>query len=558
MARRVAIGQQSFVTLREKNLFYVDKTFFIKDWWDSNDSVTVILRPRRFGKTLTMSMVESFFSLKYANRDDLFAGLSIWDHEDYRAIQGTYPVISLTLAAIKEQSFKSFIGRFKFLLWKIFNDNDYLLKSDNLSDTEKKKFTDINIDMSDEMSVEALKLLSSLLHKHHGKKPIILLDEYDTPMQEAYTAGYWDDMVGFIRNVFNSTFKSNPYIDRALMTGVTRVSKESIFSDFNHVRMVTTLSDKYATAIGFTEDEVFAAMDECGLTDKAGVKFWYDGFTFGNVSEIYNPWSIIRYLADRKYDTYWANTSENTLVSTVLQKSSNSMKRNMEILLNGGSIETNINEYVTFNNLAGNDAAAWSLLLASGYLRAEQIGIPANKMCRIYITNHETRIMYNEMIKGWFKNAPTGYNEFVKAMLRDDVEEMNDYINPMAEVMFSTFDTGRQPSTEKQPERFYHGFVLGLIVDLRDRYIITSNRESGFGCYDVMLEPRDKTEDNAIIIEFKVRNPKREKTLEDSLQVALKQIEDKKYAEMLVERGVQQDRIRKYGFVFDGKEVLIG
>lgn len=217
-----------------------------------------------------------------------------------------------------------------------------------------------------------------------------------------------------------------------------------------------------------------------------------------------------------------------------------------------------INEYITFDNLDSDDAAVWSLLLASGYLRAEQIGIPADRRCRLYITNYETRIMFSEMIKGWFKNIPTGYNEFVKAMLRDDVEEMNDYINPMAEVMFSTFDTGRQPSIEKPPERFYHGFVLGLIVDLRGRYIITSNRESGFGRYDVMLEPRDKAKDNGIIIEFKVRNPRKEHTLEDSLQVALKQIEDKKYADMLVEHGVQRDRIQKYGFVFDGKEVLIG
>lgn len=558
MSRTIPTGTQSFVKLREENCFYVDKTFFIKDWWDNKDEVTVILRPRRFGKTLTMSMMEAFFSVDYAGRADLFEGLSIWQHEDYRKLQGTYPVISITLAPIKEKTFSSFMIRFKSLVNDLYNTNSYLVDSDKLSENDKLLFKRINIDMSDSDAINSIQWLSKCLYKYYSKKPLIFLDEYDTPMQEASFYKYWEDMASFTRNLFNASFKSNPYIERALMTGITRVSKESIFSDFNHVRMVTTLSDVYSTAIGFTEAEVFAALDEYGLDNKEEVKFWYDGFIFGKQQDMYNPWSIVSYLRDKEIDIYWANTSTNNIIGEIVAKGKNSLKKSMEILIEGGSIKSDIDESLIYADLGGDDVSAFSLLIAGGYLTGERIGEPWEKHYSLRITNYETIIMFRKLINRWFTKKVCYYNEFIQSMLDGELEEMNAYMNEIALVTFSYFDAGRRSSVEKLPEKFYHGFVLGLMVDLRDRYIITSNRESGFGRYDVMLEPRDKENDDGIIIEFKVRNEKKEATLEETLQVALQQIEDKKYETMLIEKGVPVDRIRKYGFVFDGQKVLIG
>jgi hypothetical protein len=304
--RTVAIGIQDFGDLIRKGYFYVDKTDFIREWWESGDSVTLITRPRRFGKTLNMSMVEQFFSVDYAGQGELFEGLSIWEHEEYRKIQGTYPVISLSFANVKEKAYDTTSYRIRQLLMKQYEKASFLLDSEALSDTEKIYFKRMLLDMNEKDAPMALYNLSDFLYRYYGKKVIILLDEYDTPMQEAYVDGYWDDLVAFTRSLFNSTFKTNPWLERAIMTGITRVSKESIFSDLNNLEVVTTTSDKYATAFGFTEQEVFAALDECGLgSEKMQVKQWYDGFIFGSHKDIYNPWSILNFLDKKTYRTYW-------------------------------------------------------------------------------------------------------------------------------------------------------------------------------------------------------------------------------------------------------------
>ena len=559
MRKTVAIGIQSFDKIRKDGYFYIDKTGFIREWWESGDDVTLITRPRRFGKTLNMSMLEAFFSVSYADRSDLFEGLSIWQDEKYRTLQGTYPVIFLSFANIKEADFESTNYRIRQLLMKLYEKNQFLMDSECLSESEIKYFNRMKSDMDEKDAPMALYQLSDFLYRYYGKKVIILLDEYDTPMQEAYVKGYWDELVDFTRSLFNSTFKTNPYLERAIMTGITRVSKESIFSDLNNPAVVTTTTNRYTDAFGFTEPEVFAALDEYGYGDrKDEIKRWYDGFIFGKQKDIYNPWSIINFLKTGEIETYWANTSGNGLVSKLIRGGSGNLKDQFERLMRGESIRCPIDEQIIYNQLDNDEDAIWSLLLASGYLKAlsvekKEAGKP--RMYELALTNGEVMDMFYGMVRGWFSIAKNDYNDFIKALLLQDVDEMNEYMNRVALSTFSFFDAAGGASTDA-PERFYHGFVLGLLVDLQGEYVITSNRESGFGRYDVMLEPKDRAKD-AYILEFKVKKAK-EKTLGDTLANAHAQIEEKKYAASLMERGFREEQIHKYGLAFDGKQVLIG
>ena len=564
MARTVAIGIQDFEKIIKNNYFYVDKTDFIIEWWESGDDVTLINRPRRFGKTLNMSMVEKFFSVDYAKRSDLFKGLSIWENEKYRDLQGTYPVISLSFANIKERDYQTTRKKICQTITELYVKYSFLLDSQKLEQGDIDFFKRVSVDMDDVDATMAIHYLCKYLYMYYGKKVIVLLDEYDTPMQEAYVDGYWDDLVAFTRSMFNSTFKTNPWLERGIMTGITRVSKESIFSDLNNLEVVTTTSDKYATSFGFTEKEVFSALGECGLdSDKEEVKCWYDGFIFGSHKDIYNPWSILNYLDKRYFTTYWANTSSNSLVGKLLREGNRGIKEKFENLLRGEVIRTPIDEQIVYNQLDGSEKAVWSLLLASGYLkvlsydRMELLERGQKQMYELALTNYEVECMFEGMIRGWFTEAEEDYNEFIKAMLQNNLKAMNAYMNRVALSTFSYFDTGKRPSYD-QPERFYHGFVLGLIVDLQNKYIITSNRESGFGRYDVMLEPKRPQEDDAIILEFKVYDEDDEENLKETVQSALAQIEEKQYAAQLIARGVPQERIRCYGFAFEGKKVLIG
>ena len=561
MARTVAIGIQDYEQLITNDYFYIDKTDFIREWWGSGDSVTLIARPRRFGKTLNMSMLEKFFSVEYAGRGDLFEGLDIWKEEKYRNLQGTYPVISLSFARIKDDDYQKARAKICEVLTHLYIKCSFLRDSEVLTDKDREYFDRVSLDMEDSVATSALYQLSDFLYRYYGKKVIILLDEYDTPMQEAYVRGFWDELVSFTRSLFNSTFKTNPYLERAVMTGITRVSKESIFSDLNNLKVVTTTTDEYATAFGFTEEEVFAALDECGYSDrKDAVKNWYDGFIFGEHKDIYNPWSILNFLDTGKIATYWANTSSNSLVSKLIREGNKRVKTTFEALLQGETIACPIDEQIVYNQLDSSEGAIWSLLLASGYLKvlkAEEKSVAGRQaMYELELTNEEVKDMFYGMVQGWFEEPNGSYNDFVEALLQGDLDAMNEYMNRMTLLMFSSFDTGTIPS-RSQPERFYHGFVLGLMVDLADRYVVTSNQESGFGRYDVMLEPKDKNDD-AMILEFKVFNPRRETSLEDTVQSALAQIEEKQYEAVLIARGIPAEHIRRYGFAFEGKKVLIG
>lgn len=557
----IGIGKQSFEDIIQSNCFYIDKTSLIKEWWESEDDITLITRPRRFGKTLNMDMLKCFFSNQYRDQGQLFEGLNIWKEEKYQQLQGTYPVIYLSFADVKQTNYKDAVLKIKKIITDVYQQYIELAGWEGLTEVQVRQFQSVDPYMDDVTAQCALKDLSGYLYRYYEKKVIILLDEFDTPMQEAYIHGYWNEFTAFIRSLFNAAFKTNPYLNRAMMTGITRVSKESIFSDLNNLKVVTTTSEEYATCFGFTQEEVFAALEEFQLADqKDAVKQWYDGFTFGSQQDIYNPWSITNYLKEKKFLAYWASTSSNGLVNRLIQTSKPDVKEFMEELLNEREIVLNFDEQIVFDQLETKENAIWSLMVASGYLKIDKIeyrGILHVPWYHLKITNLETLGMFSEMFVGWFQNTRSNYNAFIKAMLCGNIKEMNAYMNEVALATFSSFDTGSHPSGRTQPERFYHGFVLGLLVELRDQYEVRSNRESGYGRYDVMLIPRQKNQ-LAFVLEFKVYDAQEELKLEDTVQSALVQIEEKDYDTELIERGISKSKIRHYGFAFEGKRVLIG
>lgn len=573
MNQVIGIGKQDFSSLRENNCFYIDKSDLIREWWDSQDEITLITRPRRFGKTLNMSMLNYFFSNLYTDKKALFEDLSIWKEEKYRNLQGIYPVIFISFASVKGNTYQDTRDGVIMAINEAYSEHRYLLEWKGLTEGERKCFEEldnyaknpgIKEPVANDTICNAVKNLSNCLYRYYKKKILIFLDEYDTPMQESYLYEYWEEFIAFIRNFFNATFKTNLYLERAMMTGITRVSKESVFSDLNNLNVVTTTSREYETCFGFTEQEVFCALETMGMSEeKQLVKSWYDGFVFGSRKDIYNPWSITNYLDKKQLRPYWADTSSNGLINRLIRRSSPEIKELMEELLQGREIVVNFDEQIVFEQLEQDENAIWSLMLASGYLKATEVeyrGILRDPWYHLMITNLETTAMFSNLFKGWFYQSRSNYNQFVKALLNSDLDAMNYYMNQISMATFSYFDMSGKEDGSGAPERFYHGFVLGLIADQTDQYEICSNRESGFGRYDVMMIPRKPGNRKypAIIMEFKVHNSKKEETLEETVDHALDQIEAMNYDAQLFARGFERKEIRHYGFAFEGKKVLIG
>ncbi len=396
----------------------------------------------------------------------LLIKLITWNEEMYRQLQGTYPVIFMSFASVKTGKIQGVKTAVKKMIANVYKSYKEMIWSERFDEEDRAYFLSVNKDMDDDTAYTAINSLCFYLERYYGKKAIILLDEYDTPMQELWIAGNWNEAVDFFRNFFNATFKTNDHIYRAIITGITRISKESIFSDLNNLEVVTTTSEEYASYFGFTQEEVFYALDEAGLgKEKQGVKEWYDGFTFGRYTDIYNPWSIASFIKKKgKYDTYWSNTSGNGLVNSLIQKGNSGIKQTMEELLKGKSFTAEMDEQIVFSQLDGNANAVWSLLLATGYLKVEKLEFAGRLMKKVYtlrLTNMEVESMFSDMVKGWFGGeAETAYNDFIKALLLNDKKAMNRYMNRVALATFSSFDTGNKPSEYAEPERFYHGFAF--------------------------------------------------------------------------------------------------
>ena len=546
LSAKVVIGYQDFEDFTCGQQFYVDKTHFITEWLREGTKITLITRPRRFGKTTLLSTVRMFFDPRYADHPEYFCKLRVWQDERSRSMFGSTPVISTSFGGCKGIDYKQSIRGMMGQLRTMYGHHEYLLDSPRLSDRDKELFKETKCAFfnNDTSYIEnSIRYLCELLYKHFGVKPIVLIDEYDTPLIEAYTDGYWDEMITTCRQLFHNTLKENDYLGRAIITGVTKVSKNSLFYDLNNLLVATVTDDIYTDCCGFTEQEVMDALKCQNIDDMKKVKEMYDGFIIGHQKDIYNPWSILNYLDSQQYTTYWANTSANSLVAKLVREGNRNIKSKFEKLLCGECIWSEIDEQIVYDQLNGNEQAVWSLLLASGYLKVlsyekyKDIPEGTEPKYQLALTNLEVKLMFHRMIHDWFAMARPDYNDFIKAMFAGDVDAMNEYMNRVALQTFSYFDTGDRASGA-EPERFYHGFVLGLLVDLQDRYYLKSNRESGFGRYDVMLEPKNPGKDNAVILEFKVRSTRKEKSLEETAQSAITQIRERKYSEELKMKGI--------------------
>lgn len=559
LSEPVGMGHQNFRDFVDGKMFYVDKTQFISEWMQTGDKVTLITRPRRFGKSMVLSMVETFFDPRYADHPEYFKGLKVWKDPVCREAIGGTPTILVSFGNCKGQNFKQAMDALEESIYMLLCTHDYLLNSDKLGDNDKKSFEQ----MKEELYYHKGKVLGGciqelcrLIYKHYGIRPLILLDEYDTPLTEAYTDGYWEEMISTCRQLFHTTFKQNEFYSRAIITGVTKISKSSLFSDMNIIRTYSVTTDKYSDCFGFTEEEVKDALKCQNIDEFRAVKEMYDGFIFGHRKDMYNPWSICNYLIDRNLESYWINTSSNKIIGDIIRKHPARCKYEVERLMAGEVVHKKINENVTFQYMDGGENSLWSLLLAIGYIKADNVvRILEYTECDVSVTNKEVMSMFETQILGMFEGGSVYYNDFVNALLKQDANEMTDILLDLTYSSMSYFDVGNCRA-KHIPENFFHGLVLGLIVSLKDRYRIVSNRESGRGRYDIAMYPKQEDMD-AFIMEFKVCDERTENSLEQTAENALKQIEEKNYEADLLAAGIPAAKICKLGFAFQGKEVLV-
>ena len=564
MARQLTKTNQSFEVIASNNYFFVDKTMFIREWWKKGEAVTLVTRPRRFGKTLTLNMLECFFSIQYKDKADLFSRYDISKDAEMMQKQGKYPVIAFSLATSTGSTYQSMLLQLSSTIRKVYERVEDNLNLHNVNQRDRKymemilaeRFDEDHnpLPLSEDLLMDSLNRLSRILYKNHGNtKVIILLDEYDAPLENAYLRGYWDKAAEFFGNFYKNTFKVNAYLERALVTGINMLPKESLNSPFNNPDPCSVLDSSYGDVFGFTQQEVDDALREYKLIgQREEVKRWYDGYQFGDWKDMYNPWSICFMMEKRKTGMYWANTASNEIVSLVLKNGSIALKDQFFTLMQGGSVTGKVKDTVTFKTLRSSKDAVWGLLVTCGYLKA--IDASSNGYA-LSIVNHEVMEMMDDLVLDWFStNGDTAYEDFISAMVACDAEGMNETLARLSLELMGSADTATGENS-KDAENFHHGFVLGLLASTRNRFVVTSNRESGKGRYDIMMEPLDKTKDQGIIIEFKVFNPKKEKDLEGTCQRALQQIEDKKYDIELKKHGIQ--RIAKFGIGYSGKDVLV-
>ena len=547
----IGIGVSDFKGIRVRNNYYIDKTMYIKNIIDNQSRVVLVTRPRRFGKTLNMSMLKYYFDCTQKDNKELFKDLKIMEQEDkYTSKLGYYPVIYLTLKDVQDRNYENMLLDVKTAMLNMYKEHMYLLESDKIYQFEKDKIMDILYGREDENALKnSVKELSEYLSRHHNKPVILLVDEYDVPLQNAYVEGYYDEAVKFFKTFYGVTFKDNSYLEKAVLTGVSRVAKESIFSGANNFDVYTVLENEFADNFGITEKEMEKVIEDFEIQDsKEEIKRWYDGYQIGDVEGIYNPWSIINYLNKKELRPYWVNTSSNDLIKLIL-KNSSTVKEKIERLLKDEAIEVKINLETVIVGIEKNEDNIWGLLLGTGYLKVVETVNIVEGIYKVKLPNYEIKILFQQIIDEWFRNKVTGND--LKSILKDlvtlNIEEYEEKFRILVREMFSYMDVG-----EDTAENFYHAFVLGMLVGLKDSYYVNSNRESGMGRYDIMLEPKDKN-GNSFIMEFKLYKKDKEKAIEETIENAKRQIEEKGYEQNLKERGFKN--ITKMVYAFKGKEV---
>lgn len=547
----IGIGESDFKGLRIKDNYYIDKTLYIKHIIDNQSRVILVTRPRRFGKTLNMSTLRYFFDCEKKDTSKLFEGLKIMEQgEKYTSKLGAYPCIYITLKDVRGSNLEEMMLLFQTELNELFIDHANLLKSEKIFDVEKEMFnTILNLKGNKIQLQGAIKLLSRMLYREYEKPVMLFLDEYDVPLQNGYVQGFYDEAIEFFRTFYGTTFKDNQYIEKTVLTGVSRVAKESIFSGANNFRVYTVLDNEFAEDFGITENEMDKIIQDFNIQDdKEEIKKWYDGYKIGDTEGIYNPWSILNYLTDRKLMPYWVNTSSNDLIKLIL-KNSSTIKEKIEALLRGEEIIVPVNFETIIVGIEQNEDNIWGLLLGTGYLKITEVVNLAESVYKVKLPNYEIKNLFEGIIRDWFSNKVIGndLHSILNDLVTLNLYEFERKFIVLVRQMFSFMDVG-----ENTAENFYHAFVLGMLVGLKDTYYVNSNRESGFGRYDIMLEPKDKN-GNSFVIEFKVLDDLSENTIEQTIENAKKQIIDKKYEDNLIERGFKN--ITKMVFAFNGKDV---
>ena len=554
--RPMPVGIEDFRELIQNEYYFVDKTRFIKELLDSKGKITLITRPRRFGKTLALSMLQYFFTLENAEENrKLFDGLDIERAgTQYMREQGRYPVVFLTLKEVQAGTFDEIGILLAEILRKLYEKFVYLEHSAAISPQERQYFSEILNATCDRSKMRfALSNLMEALEKHHQKKPVLLLDEYDAPILSAWENGYYKECIGFMRGFLGSALKTNPALHLAVLTGVTRVSKESIFSELNNLKVCSVLSDSYCDIFGFTQEEAAKLMEECGAAGKIPeLRQWYDGYRFG-WAEIYNPWSVIRYLDEGcRFQPYWLNVSGNSILHVLLEEVDEDRRRELEGLMKDIPVEATIDEGVIYGDIHESSNALYMMMLTTGYLKAiESHWDPSGEelpFCKLLIPNREIRTIYRKEILGWMATRSDSIHlqKMLRAMVSGDVETFQNRLRKILTGIVSFHDAARNP------ENFYHGMMLGFSVLMNGSYRVESNRESGYGRFDIAFFPL-KAGTPGVILELK--SAKSEEELEQQAGAALRQIEEKKYIAELSRQGVKETW--KYGISFHGKRVCM-
>ncbi|MBS0621909.1 MAG: AAA family ATPase [Verrucomicrobia bacterium] len=553
MRKRLPIGISDFKKIIDENYAYVDKTDLIEELVETSAQVALIPRPRRFGKTLNLSMLRYFFEKSTEDTSYLFAKLKIWKNAACRSLQGQYPVIFLTFKDIKYSSWDHTFKHFRQILAEEFVRHKYLLDGDFLDESEKIFYKEIVQKEEDAVQcATSLRLLIQWMHRYHQQQVILLIDEYDAPVHAAYTGSYYDVLIEFLRNLLSGCLKDNSHLQLGVLTGILRIAKESIFSGLNNVITFTILDEAFSDKFGWLESEVGGLLKQCDLADQLPlISQWYDGYRIGSCKGLHNPWSVLNCIAKQGLlAPYWVNTSDNALVKHLIAQGPDDLKADVEELLKGGTVEKSIEEGLVFPQLKQNLNTLWSLLLYSGYLTLDatpSYGTPV----RLKIPNLEVGELYKTMILEWFTNSihEHNYRLLLSSLIQGDIDTFSQIFQEFMATSVSIFDVPEDAS-----EKIYHAFVLGMLVGLKGSYEVKSNRESGFGRYDVMLLPKNP-DHLGIVMEFKKVGRFENSDLETAVQSAFQQIEDKKYTAELSARGVK--RILSLAFAFKGKQVLI-